>query len=62
MNPDWTLEMQIKGLTKNAQAMSKEIKDLQLRCEYYEQLLLQLIMALQKAKVIVPVGQQEDNG
>ena len=60
MNPDWSIELQIKSLTRQAQSQAKEITDLQQRCEYYEQVLLQLIMALQKAKVIVPIVEEED--
>lgn len=60
MNPDWSIEMQVRSLSRNAQALSKEITDLQQRCEYYEQVLLQLIMALQKAKVIVQIVEEED--
>ena len=55
MNPDWSLEMQIESLSRQARAQAREVIDLQQRCEYYEQLLLQLIIALQKAGVIVPV-------
>ena len=33
---------------------------MQQRCEYYEQVLLQLILALQKAEVIVPVVEEAD--
>ena len=60
MNPDWSIELQIKSLTRQAQSQAKEITDIQQRCEYYEQVLLQLIMALQKAKVIVPIVEEED--
>ena len=60
MNPDWSIELQIKSLTRQAQSQAKEITDIQQRCEYYEQVLLQLIMALQKAEVIVPVVEEAD--
>jgi hypothetical protein len=60
MNPDWSIELQIKSLTRQAQSQAKEITDIQQRCEYYEQVLLQLIMALQKAEVIVPVVEKAD--
>ena len=60
MNPDWSIELQIKSLTRQAQSQAKEITDMQQRCEYYEQVLLQLIMALQKAEVIVPIVEEKD--
>ena len=60
MNPDWSIELQIKSLTRQAQSQAKEITDIQQRCEYYEQVLLQLIMALQKAEVIVPIVEEKD--
>ena len=60
MNPDWSLEMQIEALSRQARAQAREVIDLQQRCEYYEQLLLQLIIALQKAEVIVPVVEGPD--
>jgi hypothetical protein len=60
MNPDWSIELQIKSLTRQAQSQAKEITDMQQRCEYYEQVLLQLILALQKAEVIVPVVEEAD--
>jgi len=60
MNPDWSIEMQVRSLSRNAQALSKDIMDLQQRCDYYEQVLLQLIVALQKAEVIVPIVEEED--
>ena len=60
MNPDWSIELQIRSLTRQAQSQAKEITDIQQRCEYYEQVLLQLIMALQKAEVIVPVVEEVD--
>ena len=60
MNPDWSIEKQVRSLTRQAQSQAKEITDIQQRCEYYEQVLLQLIMALQKAEVIVPVVEEVD--
>lgn len=60
MNPDWSIELQIKSLTRQAQTQAKEITDIQQRCAYYEQVLLQLILALQKAQVIVPVVEEAD--
>jgi len=60
MNPDWSIELQIKSLTRQARSQAKEITDMQQRCEYYEQVLLQLILALQKAEVIVPVVEEAD--
>jgi hypothetical protein len=62
MNPDWSIELQIKSLTRQAQAQAREIIDLQQRCEYYEQLLLQLIISLQKAEVIVPIVEGPPDG
>ena len=60
MNPDWSIELQIKALTRQAQSQAREVADIQQRCEYYEQVLLQLIVALQRAKVIVPIVEEED--
>ena len=62
MNPDWSLELQMKALSRQARAQALEIIDLQKRCEYYEQVLLQLIIALQKAEVIVPVVEEPPDG
>ena len=48
MNPDWPIELQLTSLSRQVRTQAKEITDLQ-------QLLLQLIMTLQKAEVISPL-------